>query len=147
MTKSPLLSHLIKDWYSLCYESNYHFLDDSNSRVSNHPDFQEHRHDQALLTLLIYKHQISPRFIDTSINTCNPIWTARNLTGLPHPELLGISHRRRSKGIFSQQYLRTVLWRTLRAVYAVLWRMLRVIYAMQWRIQQRIDSLRKRITW
>lgn len=44
----------IKQWLLLCQYPN--LIDDSQSLKSNYPTFQEHRHDQAILTCLQIKH-------------------------------------------------------------------------------------------
>lgn len=46
----------IQNWLNLC--TNYHLITDEDSINQNYPDFQEHRHDQAILSLLVYKHNI-----------------------------------------------------------------------------------------
>lgn len=44
---------LVRRWYELA--CNYHFIDDSPSVLPNFPDFREHRHDQAIFSLLTKK--------------------------------------------------------------------------------------------
>lgn len=44
---------LVRRWYELA--CNYHFIDDSPSVLPNFPDFQEHRHDQSIFSLLTKK--------------------------------------------------------------------------------------------
>lgn len=44
----------IKEWLMFCQMPN--LIDDSPSKVPNYPTFQEHRHDQAILTCLQIKH-------------------------------------------------------------------------------------------
>lgn len=46
----------IKEWLLYCQMPG--FIDDSPSKSSNHPEFAEHRHDQAILTSVAYKHKI-----------------------------------------------------------------------------------------
>jgi hypothetical protein len=43
----------VQQWYELA--CNYHFIDDSPSVLPNFPDFQEHRHDQSIFSLLTKK--------------------------------------------------------------------------------------------
>ena len=46
----------VRDWLTAClYKPS---IDDSDSISENHPEFQEHRHDQALLTCLSLRHNI-----------------------------------------------------------------------------------------
>jgi hypothetical protein len=46
----------VKEWLTWCEMPG--FLDDSPSKIKNKPGFQEHRHDQAVLTCVAYKHNI-----------------------------------------------------------------------------------------
>ena len=43
----------VKKWLDYCQRPG--FIDDSKSVSANHPEFREHRHDQAILTCLAYK--------------------------------------------------------------------------------------------
>lgn len=43
---------LIEEWARIAIKDNYHFSDDSPSKLGNHPDFREHRHDQSISSLL-----------------------------------------------------------------------------------------------
>lgn len=44
-------------WLEIMRKDNYHFLDDSLSRVPNAPDFVTHRHDQSISSLLLKRTQ------------------------------------------------------------------------------------------
>jgi hypothetical protein len=44
------------------------FIDDSPSMLPNHPEFQEHRHDQAILTCLQIKYQIKAHWWPSTYN-------------------------------------------------------------------------------
>ena len=44
-----------REWLSWCLFEGGRLVDDSPSRVPNHPEFREHRHDQAILTTLAYR--------------------------------------------------------------------------------------------
>lgn len=46
----------IQEWLNLC--EDFHLVSDEQSVNENYVDFKEHRHDQALLSLLVYKHDI-----------------------------------------------------------------------------------------
>lgn len=46
----------VKRWLDYCTRPG--FIDDSKSVSNNHEEFQEHRHDQAILTCLAYKMKI-----------------------------------------------------------------------------------------
>jgi len=58
--------NLIDEWYSICCEKDYHYIDDSASIKPNYVSFKEHRHDQSIFSLLLKKHNIP---YDTSIMT------------------------------------------------------------------------------
>jgi hypothetical protein len=46
----------VKKWLELC--CRYELVTDSPSQSPNYSDFKEHRHDQSLLSLLVYKDDI-----------------------------------------------------------------------------------------
>lgn len=46
---------VMRRWYAIAGE-DYHWIDNSPSRRPNHPTFQEHRHDQSILSLLVKIH-------------------------------------------------------------------------------------------
>lgn len=48
----------LKEWLDWCLFEGGRLIDDSPSRLPNHPEFQEHRHDQAILTTLAYREGI-----------------------------------------------------------------------------------------
>jgi len=48
--------NFIKKWLDLCTKDQ--LVTDSPSKSPNYPDFKEHRHDQSLLSLLVYKEDI-----------------------------------------------------------------------------------------
>lgn len=54
LCKSKESVGFVDTWYELACADNYHYLDDSPSMAPNHPSFREHRHDQAIFSLLIY---------------------------------------------------------------------------------------------
>ena len=47
---------IIKEWYNIA--CNYHLIYDSPSNELNHDSFKEHRHDQAIYSLLTKKYNI-----------------------------------------------------------------------------------------
>ncbi len=49
---------LVSEWLKWCTVSG--MIDDSPSKYPNHPEFQEHRHDQAVLTTLAYQQKLTP---------------------------------------------------------------------------------------
>jgi hypothetical protein len=48
----------VAEWLKWCLHEGGRLIDDSPSRLPNHPEFQEHRHDQAVLTTLAYREGI-----------------------------------------------------------------------------------------
>jgi hypothetical protein len=53
----PAAQPFIEQWLGKCKWKAH--IDDSPSGIPNHPEFKEHRHDQAILTTLAYKKGIS----------------------------------------------------------------------------------------
>jgi hypothetical protein len=48
----------VAEWLKWCLFEGGRLIDDSPSRAPNHPEFREHRHDQAILTTLAYREGI-----------------------------------------------------------------------------------------
>lgn len=48
----------VKEWLDWCLFEGGRLIDDSPSRAPNHPEFREHRHDQAILTTMAYREGI-----------------------------------------------------------------------------------------
>lgn len=48
----------VAEWLKWCLFNHGELIDDSPSWIGNHPEFQEHRHDQAILTTLAYREGI-----------------------------------------------------------------------------------------
>jgi hypothetical protein len=46
---------LVAEWLKWCLFEDGRLIDDSPSRAPNHPEFREHRHDQAILTTMAYR--------------------------------------------------------------------------------------------
>lgn len=46
----------VRTYKRLMETDNYHYVTDAPSRIPNHPSFQDHRHDQAILSLLFKRH-------------------------------------------------------------------------------------------
>jgi len=61
---------IIKEWLDYC--CNYHLLTDSPSIIPNSPVYSEHRHDQSLLSVVLYLHGISMEFFE-----CNYLQNVR----------------------------------------------------------------------
>ncbi|MGI9461258.1 MAG: hypothetical protein ACR2NY_01610 [Alphaproteobacteria bacterium] len=56
LKKSPHTIKLVKQWLHIATHHDYHLLDDSPSSAPNHKNFREHRHDQAILSILRKKY-------------------------------------------------------------------------------------------
>jgi hypothetical protein len=55
---SQKAKEFVEEWLTWC--TVHGMIDDSPSNCPNHPEFQEHRHDQAILTTLAYRERITP---------------------------------------------------------------------------------------
>jgi hypothetical protein len=62
---------LIDEWYS--WMTNYQILNDSPNicNLPNSQNFQEHRHDQSILTNLIIKNKLPTHFLTKELVQCN----------------------------------------------------------------------------
>jgi hypothetical protein len=54
----PEARNFVNMWYSISCAENYHLVDDTPSRLANHKDFIEHRHDQSIYSLLKSLHHL-----------------------------------------------------------------------------------------
>ena len=54
--KHPAAMRIIDLWARLAWEQHYHLFDNSPSRLPNHPTFKGHRHDQAILSILMQRY-------------------------------------------------------------------------------------------
>ena len=48
----------VQEWLNWCLFEGGRLVDDSPSRAPNHPEFQDNRHDQAILTTLAYRDRL-----------------------------------------------------------------------------------------
>lgn len=58
----------VKEWLDRCLFEGGRLIDDSPSRLPNHPEFQEHRHDQAILTTMAYREGIKLHYWPAQYN-------------------------------------------------------------------------------
>lgn len=58
----------VAEWLKWCLWDSGRLIDDSPSLFSNHPEFQEHRHDQAILTTLAYREGVKLHYWPASYN-------------------------------------------------------------------------------
>jgi hypothetical protein len=56
----------VEQWLKFCCDK--HLIDDSPSVKPNHPEFREHRHDQAILTTLAYRAKLTLSWWPASYN-------------------------------------------------------------------------------
>jgi hypothetical protein len=56
----------VKEWLLLCQIPGW--IDDSVSIIPNHPEFQDNRHDQSILTALCYKYGIKQHWFPSTTN-------------------------------------------------------------------------------
>lgn len=54
--KNPASMRIVNYWAALAWEQHYHLFDDSPSRLPNHKDFRQHRHDQAVFSMLMHRY-------------------------------------------------------------------------------------------
>jgi hypothetical protein len=84
------IRNFLSEWYSLSCENNYQFLTDQVSVNDNHNDFQAHRHDQSIFSLLIKKYNMCQSLPDETyfapdwktLGSGHPIWATRNNTSI-----------------------------------------------------------------
>lgn len=107
-TRSESSITLAKDWLRFCVLENYRLVDDSPSSEPEDEVFRSHRHDQAILSLLVKKLDLTAipdeTYFPNSWNSTGlnfPIWATRNSSAIPY---------------FSD----TLIWRLARRIYRIL---------------------------
>lgn len=92
---------LVDEWISLATIDGYHLLDDSPSVLPEYDEFLEHRHDQAILSVLLLKrgyvappreHWFHPDWHARGRDF--PIWACRNSGPYPVPAPFGNTYAR-----------------------------------------------------
>lgn len=58
----------VTEWLQWCLFEGGRLIDDSPSRAPNHPEFREHRHDQAILTTMAYRDGLRLHYWPASYN-------------------------------------------------------------------------------
>ena len=78
---------IINKWYDTCCD--YSVINDTPSTIPNDPTFNEHRHDQSILSILLKKHQCLLLYDETCLHQpvdmlrwSLPIWSLRNRDGV-----------------------------------------------------------------
>lgn len=65
LRKSDFSSIFINEWLEMCCV--YEDITDVPSSIKNSPEFREHRHDQSLLSVLVYKYNIGLEYFEKKI--------------------------------------------------------------------------------
>jgi len=77
MEKCERTTAFVKEWYELC--CNYHLINDEASIIPNRPDYDDHRHEQSVMSLLLKKREFYP--IPKEISLESVICMSRNRSG------------------------------------------------------------------
>jgi len=78
--KTNMTVEFIQDWYNI--SNNYHLLNDEKSNLSNDKEFNEHRHDQSIFSLLLKTKKYSSMNNENNIlNDFYPIHLSRKRNG------------------------------------------------------------------
>jgi len=62
LKKTPHIKNIIQEWLNMC--CIYEDITDSPSKIPNDNCFWDHRHDQALLSIVLHKKNIQPVFFE-----------------------------------------------------------------------------------
>lgn len=75
--KCPRTVDLVDRWLALCQRPE--LITDAPSVAPNHPEFQDHRHDQSILSLLLLKHGVAMVMEDVTWpkEIATMVWAAR----------------------------------------------------------------------
>lgn len=85
LAKTVQNEQMLAQWKNLAFKNSYRFLDDSPSEKANQRGFIEHRHDQAIWTVLMANRGYQGKPNETAFDfgwrsqpNDFPIWAARN---------------------------------------------------------------------
>jgi hypothetical protein len=76
---------IIDKWASLAVEDDYHFSSDAPSKAQEHPDFEAHRHDQSIFSVLrkargttstFYEVHLYDQYLEANKSKL-PVWATR----------------------------------------------------------------------
>jgi hypothetical protein len=102
----PDTKKFLREWLLVMRLNDYRMLDDSPSEEQNYPEFQEHRHDQAVFTVLYLNSGRTPLGSETFFGASShkwrkdgkpfPFWASRNISRWPRhrPGMYGMLFRR-----------------------------------------------------
>lgn len=65
LRKSDFSYRFINEWLQMCCV--YEDITDARSNIANSSEFQDHRHDQSLLSVLVYKYNIGLEYFEKKI--------------------------------------------------------------------------------
>jgi len=65
LRKTEFSTNFINEWLQLCCV--YEDITDARSNIANSSEFREHRHDQSLLSVLVYKYSIGLEYFEKKI--------------------------------------------------------------------------------
>lgn len=81
LEKCERTTEFVKEWYELC--CNYHLINDEASVRPNRSDYDEHRHEQSVMSLLLKKKGLYP--IPKEITLESVLCLSRNRSGCSFP--------------------------------------------------------------
>lgn len=85
----------VKEWLDWCLFEGGRLIDDSPSRLPNHPEFRENRHDQAILTTMAYREGIKLHWWPAQYNNAAFVYGRGDYPDEGYPVLFN-HHRRRN---------------------------------------------------
>lgn len=90
MRKTDKTIELVQDWLELAFSKNFHYIDDSPSISTNESVFQEHRHDQSILSCLIKSKKLatSKKFVEGSASISGKVILNSRSLGVSKPNRL-----------------------------------------------------------
>lgn len=94
----------VKEWLDWCLFEGGRLIDDSPSRTPNHPEFQENRHDQAILTTMAYRDGIRLNWWPAVYNDGQFTYPRGDYPDLGYPVLF--HHHRRRDTDWEQERIR-----------------------------------------
>ena len=80
---------MVKEWYALC--CNYHLINDDESVCPNRPDYDDHRHEQSVLSLLLKKREFYPILKEITLESVICISSNHSGIHLPASRVTGSS--------------------------------------------------------
>lgn len=86
----------VKEWLDWCIFEGGRLIDDSPSRLPNHPEFRENRHDQAILTTMAYREGIKLHWWPAQYNDGAFVYERGAYSDEGYPVLFN-HHRRRNR--------------------------------------------------